>query len=175
MPHGEAAHTLEVAGHPVVRFQQFPEAIAFGGEFFRWEVATATAGAILCINPLMSPNVAESKQHTRDLLSTWQQQGAASAEHPLLETNGVDHLWRCATAGKRGGKKAGSLRDFLQAFIGQMQAPDLPRPCCPTFSAPPVRPPGAAKRSGVAVRDRFRVATHARIWAAVPAFHWSAP
>jgi hypothetical protein len=33
--------------------------------------------------------VAESKQHTLDLLSAWQRQGAASAGHAILDADGV--------------------------------------------------------------------------------------
>jgi transaldolase/glucose-6-phosphate isomerase len=40
----------EEAGHPVVRITM-PEVIDLGAECFRWEVATATAGAIVGVNP----------------------------------------------------------------------------------------------------------------------------
>ena len=69
-----------------------PEAIAVGGEFFRWELATATAGAILGVNPFDEPDVAESKQRTRDLLSAWQRQGTASQSIPSGGGWG-DRLW----------------------------------------------------------------------------------
>lgn len=39
-----------------------------GKEFFRWEMATATAGAILGVNPFDQPNVEESKKITNRLL-----------------------------------------------------------------------------------------------------------
>jgi transaldolase / glucose-6-phosphate isomerase len=40
-----------------------------GSEFFRWEFATAVAGAILGINPFDQPNVQEAKDRTSQLLS----------------------------------------------------------------------------------------------------------
>jgi Phosphoglucose isomerase len=40
-----------------------------GAEFFRWELAVATAGAILGINPFDQPNVQEAKVRTLDVLS----------------------------------------------------------------------------------------------------------
>jgi transaldolase/glucose-6-phosphate isomerase len=40
-----------------------------GSEFYRWEFATAVAGAILQINPFDQPNVQEAKDRTRDLLA----------------------------------------------------------------------------------------------------------
>jgi hypothetical protein len=59
---------LAAAGHPLVRIT-IPDPIDLGGEFVRWEVATAIAGAVLGINPFDQPNVEEAKQLTRDLLS----------------------------------------------------------------------------------------------------------
>jgi hypothetical protein len=46
-----------------------------GQEFFRWEFATAVAGAVLRINPFDQPNVAESKANTKAVLA---KQGASS-------------------------------------------------------------------------------------------------
>jgi hypothetical protein len=42
-----------------------------GAEFFRWEFATAIAGAVLGINPFDEPNVSEAKEKTKALLSTY--------------------------------------------------------------------------------------------------------
>jgi glucose-6-phosphate isomerase len=60
---------LEAAGHPVVRLALRSRA-ELGGEFFRWEFATAIAGAILRVNPFDQPNVAESKRNTQEVLAT---------------------------------------------------------------------------------------------------------
>jgi glucose-6-phosphate isomerase len=46
-----------------------------GGEFFRWEVATAAAGLLLGINPFDEPNVQQAKDATRALLETYAAQG----------------------------------------------------------------------------------------------------
>lgn len=46
-----------------------------GQEFFRWEIATATAGAILNVNPFDQPNVQESKIYTEQLLKKVEQSG----------------------------------------------------------------------------------------------------
>ena len=43
-----------------------------GAEFFRWEFATAVAGAILGINPFDQPNVQEAKDRTSQILSAGQ-------------------------------------------------------------------------------------------------------
>ncbi len=59
---------LSAAGHPVVRLT-LEDRYDLGQEFFRWEFATAVAGAILQINAFDQPNVAESKQNTKDVLA----------------------------------------------------------------------------------------------------------
>jgi len=61
-------HALTAAGHPVVRLA-LEDRYDLGQEFFRWEFATAVAGAILGINGFDQPNVAESKQNTKDVLA----------------------------------------------------------------------------------------------------------
>ncbi|HVH11146.1 MAG TPA: hypothetical protein VM736_15235, partial [Gemmatimonadales bacterium] len=58
---------LAAAGHPVVRLV-LEDRDDVGQEFFRWEFATAVAGAILRINAFDQPNVAESKTNTKAVL-----------------------------------------------------------------------------------------------------------
>lgn len=48
---------LEAAGHPVLLLED----AGLGGEFFRWEFATAVAGAVLGVQPFDQPNVQEAK------------------------------------------------------------------------------------------------------------------
>jgi glucose-6-phosphate isomerase len=64
----ELADALEAAGHPVIRIF-LTDPIDLGGEFVRWEVATAIAGALLGIDPFDQPNVEEAKEFTRRLLT----------------------------------------------------------------------------------------------------------
>jgi len=61
------ADALEAAGLPVLRIR-IDDRNALGGEFVRWEAATALAGALLGIDPFDQPNVAESKQNTAAVL-----------------------------------------------------------------------------------------------------------
>lgn len=66
---------LGQAGHPWVRFR-WSDRVDLGGEFFRWEFATAVAGAILGVNPFDQPNVEESKENTKAVLA------GKGGEHP---------------------------------------------------------------------------------------------
>ena len=59
---------LERAGHPVVHLR-LDDPYDLGQEFFRWQFATAVAGAVLRINPFDQPNVAESKGNTKAVLA----------------------------------------------------------------------------------------------------------
>ncbi|MGE5859748.1 MAG: bifunctional transaldolase/phosoglucose isomerase [Ignavibacteria bacterium] len=75
---------LENAGHPVVKIE-LQEKISLGAEFFRWEIATAIAGAVIGVNPFNEPNVAESKKNTKDLLAEWKQKGSLDSGSPKIE------------------------------------------------------------------------------------------
>jgi transaldolase/glucose-6-phosphate isomerase len=60
---------LENAGHPVARLR-FDGREQIGGEFFRWEMATAVAGSVLGINAFDQPNVQEAKDATKAILAS---------------------------------------------------------------------------------------------------------
>ena len=68
-PDAAALAALEAAGHPVLRLSTRIDSL--GAEFFRWEFATAVAGAALGINPFDEPNVAEAKEKTKALLASF--------------------------------------------------------------------------------------------------------
>jgi glucose-6-phosphate isomerase len=61
------AAAAEAAGHPVIRIA-LADLIDLGAEAFRWEIATAIAGAVLAIDPFDQPNVEEAKELTRQVL-----------------------------------------------------------------------------------------------------------
>jgi glucose-6-phosphate isomerase len=63
-----ALEGLRAAGHPVIELS-LPHRAGLGGEFFRWEFATAVACSILGVNAFDQPNVAESKANTKALLA----------------------------------------------------------------------------------------------------------
>ncbi len=59
---------IEKVGHPVLRLP-FEDRMQLGGEFFRWEFATAVAGHFLEINPFDQPDVQAAKDATARILS----------------------------------------------------------------------------------------------------------
>jgi len=67
---------LERSGHPVVRIE-LHEPLELGAEMFRWELATAMAGAILGINPFDQPDVQLAKEMAKRAM-----EGAAGSGAP---------------------------------------------------------------------------------------------
>jgi hypothetical protein len=68
---------LEEAGHPVARLE-IGDPLDLGAEMFRWEFATAVAGALLGINPFDQPNVQEAKDRTNEILAGQEASAPAS-------------------------------------------------------------------------------------------------
>jgi len=129
---GTLVDRLEALGHPVARIA-IPGLAALGGEFLRWEIATAAAGVVLGINPFDEPNVAESKRNTAALLEEWKQSGRFEEER----------------AGEPGTPANGRTADTLREFC------DLARPgdyvaVLAYFRSTPARARGLAElRSGL--------------------------
>ena len=69
------------AGHPVFRIEIAPGEL--GAEFFRWEFATAVAGAALGINPFDEPNVRDAKLRTQTQLDARRAHGAFRIDPPF--------------------------------------------------------------------------------------------
>jgi len=67
------------------------DALDLGREFFRWEIATAVAGALLDINPFDQPNVQESKKYTDSLLKQVESDGELPKMEPSLVSDGISY------------------------------------------------------------------------------------
>jgi glucose-6-phosphate isomerase len=89
---------ITAAGHPVMSID-LCDPIELGAEFFRWEFATAVAGAILKINPFDEPNVRQAKEATRRVLESFERSGSlergpviSRLSKPLLRANPGDFV-----------------------------------------------------------------------------------
>ncbi|ATJ92265.1 transaldolase [Acetobacter senegalensis] len=80
----EAIATLIDAGQPVVTITLHSKR-QIAQEFFRWELATAVAGAFLGIDPFDQPDVEASKVETRKLTDAYNKTGKLPAEQPFAE------------------------------------------------------------------------------------------
>jgi glucose-6-phosphate isomerase len=59
----KAIKEIQASGHPVILLEM-SDKYDLGAEFFRWEFATAVAGAVLGIHPFNQPNVQQAKDAT---------------------------------------------------------------------------------------------------------------
>jgi transaldolase/glucose-6-phosphate isomerase len=150
---GEAAAQLDAlaaAGHPVVRIT-LDTPVLVGQEFFRWEVATAIAGAVIGIDPFDQPDVEDAKIATRDLVDAYEASGALAPEQPIAETADF------AVYAAKGQSLSGSPASLLAGHFGALVSGDyagflayIERDAANTAALTEIR---------AAVRDARRVAT----------------
>jgi transaldolase/glucose-6-phosphate isomerase len=155
----QALSALEAAGHPVIRIS-LRDTLDLGQEFFRWEVATAAAGALLDIDPFDQPNVQESKDNTNRLLQQFRSQGKFGEEAPALEANGIQLYCNPQTRASLEGAQAAQGREsdspegFLAAFLNHHREGDY---VALLAYLEPTAESGAPLES---IRTRLRDATH---------------
>jgi transaldolase/glucose-6-phosphate isomerase len=121
----DAVDSIEKAGHPVLRVN-LADLYDVGGEFFRWEFATAVAGSILGINPFDQPDVEASKHATRKLTAEYEAAGALPVEPPVLEENGLTLFaggaYAAALSASTGGDK--SVVTYLRSHLNRLNQGD---------------------------------------------------
>ena len=142
-----------------------------GQEFFRWEIATAVAGAIIGINPFDQPDVEASKVKTRELTAAYREDRRAAGRDAGLRGSTASCGLRRRGATRAALKKAGAdgARQLAEGAFRSRAARRLRRAARLSrraTSAISRRCRTCASR----VRDQRRVATCARLRAALPAF-----
>src|SRR5216683_4160796 len=115
-----AVDALQRAGQPVVRIA-LADAGRLGQEFFRWEIATAVAGAIIGLNPFDQPDVEASKVKTRELTDEYEKSGRLRPEHSIFAADGIALFTDERNARTLADRGAGaSLTSYLRAHLGQL-------------------------------------------------------
>src|SRR5687768_879569 len=76
------------AGHPMVTIE-LNDKYSLGQEFFRWEFATAVAGAIMGINPFNQPDVESAKAEARKITEAYEASGSLPGEEPFFTGDGI--------------------------------------------------------------------------------------
>jgi transaldolase/glucose-6-phosphate isomerase len=107
-----AVDALRAAGQPVITITM-ADRLDLAQEFYRWEIATATAGAVIGINAFDQPNVQESKDNTNRLLAAVRQSGALPEPQAAL-SDGPLRFYADGTAG--------SSTDLIAAFLAPATA-----------------------------------------------------
>lgn len=92
-----------------------------GAEFFKWEAATAVAGAVLAIDPFDEPNVQESKDRTAKILEEFQAKGHMPISAVRLNESGIQLYAEGAT--EQNISKA-KLTEALRTFFEQRKPGD---------------------------------------------------
>ena len=122
--HQDRLTALEQAGHPVVRIV-LKSIDHIGQEFFRFEMATAVAGAVLGINPFNQPDVEDAKIKTRELTAAFEKSGALPAEKPVISTARADlYTDDDNAAALRKAGADGDLGSWLKAHLARVHADD---------------------------------------------------
>jgi transaldolase / glucose-6-phosphate isomerase len=118
----EKLSALEAAGHPVLR-HTLHDPLDVGEEFFLWEFATAVAGALIGIDAFDQPNVQESKDNTKRLLSEYVQNGSLTQQNLIVADNTLRVLGDADTRDtlRRGGS---SLQEIIAAHIARVKPGD---------------------------------------------------
>ena len=86
---------LEESGKPVLRIE-LDDVYDLGKEYFRWEMATAVASALLGVNAFDEPNVKESKDNTRRFMHKPEKHHMLPKERPIA-SEGDLHIY-CSQA-----------------------------------------------------------------------------
>jgi transaldolase/glucose-6-phosphate isomerase len=120
-----AVEALARAGQPLVRIA-VENVYNLGAEFFRWEIATAVAGAILGVNPFDQPDVEASKVATRELTQAYERSGRLPEEAPIFAASGIalftDDGNASALRGAAGSEA--SLARYLRAHLERLRPGD---------------------------------------------------
>lgn len=118
--HSSILAALGGAGHPVIEVR-LADIYALGGEFLRWEAATAIAGQILGINPFDQPDVELAKKLAISRLNQLGEEGNGRLPGVELKGKGFRlHIGKAAfeKAGYKGEDAIDALKGFLK-LIGK--------------------------------------------------------
>src|SRR6266545_3410859 len=140
---------LAAAGHPVIRLG-LKDPLDLGAEFFRWEMATATAGAVMGVNPFDEPDVARAKENTSDLLATWKRSHRLPEWPPDAEDEGIVLM-------TKSNKKIPSVAKGLSAHLAQAEPGDYL--AIQAYLTPSAEVGSRLQEVRTLVRDRLRMAT----------------
>ncbi len=144
--------SLERAGHPVIRIVLGNE-LDLGAEYYRWETAVATAGAVMGIDAFNQPDVEAAKQRTRELLEQWEEQGGPgeAADADVEDEHLAIHF-----PGK-GSPEGTSPAEVLDTYLRGARAGDYLAVLAWTRKTDATEQAVTALRKRV--RDRFGIAT----------------
>ncbi|MBI4562137.1 MAG: hypothetical protein HY724_08820, partial [Candidatus Rokubacteria bacterium] len=145
----EHLRELEAEKHPVFRIR-LKGLLDLGAEFFRWEVATATAATLLDVNPFDEPSVQEAKDNTARILQAYRSEHKPQDWPVVSQEDRIQLLTDQET-------RFSSLTDGLAAHLAQAKPGDY-------LALLAYLPPGAEVSAQLQafrtlLRDRLKTAT----------------
>ncbi|HKR99941.1 MAG TPA: bifunctional transaldolase/phosoglucose isomerase, partial [Candidatus Dormibacteraeota bacterium] len=143
-----AVGALRTDGHPVISFD-LADLHELAAEFFRWEFATAVAGAALGIDPFDEPNVQESKDNTNAVLARYESTHQLPDESPSAQSGVITVYGGDATKS--------SATEAVRAHLDTAQPGDYI--ALMAYVTPDSANEDSLQRLRVAIRDTRRVAT----------------
>ena len=114
---------LTASGNPAVSIE-LGSIDDLGQEFFRWEFATAVAGAVMQINPFNQPDVESAKIEARKITDEYEETGSLRDETPFFDGEGVALFSSDLQAQKLSMHGGESLKGVLDAHIDQVKEGD---------------------------------------------------
>jgi RpiB/LacA/LacB family sugar-phosphate isomerase len=147
--HDAALDALAAAGHPVIRLV-IEDPLEVGAEFFRWEMATATAGAILGVNPFDEPDLARTADHTARLLAQWKKTRQFPDWAADVEEGGIVLMTQASA-------KPASVAEGLMSHLAQAGPTDYV--AIQAYLEPSAELERQLQALRILLRDRLRVAT----------------
>lgn len=146
----DGIRALKQAGHPVVELN-LKDAYDLGGEFFRWEMATAIAGRRLGINPFDQPNVESAKVSAKEMVAAYQKEGALPEPTPTWRSDDIAVFYH---------EEIENLEDAFKNFFSHIKT-ESPRSYVAVQAYLPPTPESdrALQALRLPIRDKFKVAT----------------
>jgi transaldolase/glucose-6-phosphate isomerase len=108
--------SLQDAKHPVLVFD-LADAYDMGAEFYRWEIATAIACAVLGVNAFDQPDVQDSKDRTKAKIAAYSQSKHFDEGQPFWEKDGMQAFSTMPLTGT-------SMAEYIQTFLNAARKSD---------------------------------------------------
>ena len=139
---------LKDSDFPVIEFE-LRDNYDLGGEYFRWEFATAIAGWIIGIQPFDQPDVESAKIQARKMMKEYTDTGKLGELNPIFTEDGIAVL---------GNIKANNLKDALNNFLGKIHE-GKSYVAIQAYLKPGVETTKQLQKLRAAIQTRYKVAT----------------
>jgi transaldolase/glucose-6-phosphate isomerase len=107
---------LEQQGHPVIRIT-IEDSYQLGQIFYLWEMAIATVGAVIGINPFNQPDVEAAKIKTRAMTDAFEKSGKLDIAAPAFQNDQLSVYSAKDVTGK-------DLGEILKTYLATLKAGD---------------------------------------------------